>query len=113
MPAVSGAQVRPGAEWHPLKVHVQRIDDTQRNKATRGVDMDFDTSAFDRELTAMEGNMRSEAKRKLGRLSATCKGQSNGFIISKVKPVSGPDVSEKDLTEMVTVLKAGGKIDVK
>jgi len=75
--------------------------------------MDFDTSAFDRELTAMEGNMRSEAKRKLGRLSATCKSQSTGFIISKVKAVFGPDVSDKDLTEMVTVLKAGGKIDVK
>ena len=56
--------------------------------------MDFDTSAFDRELTAMEGNMRSEAKRKLGRLSATRKGQSNGFIISKVKAVFGPDVTK-------------------
>lgn len=35
------------------------------------------------------------------------------LIISKVKAVFGPDVSEKDLTQMVTVLKAGGKIDVK
>jgi hypothetical protein len=75
--------------------------------------MDFDTSAFDRELNAMEGNMKSEAKRKVGRLSATCKGRSNGFIISKVKAVFGPDVGDKDLAEMVTVLKAGGNIDVK
>jgi hypothetical protein len=98
---------------HPLNRHVQLIDDMRRNKANRGLDMDFDTSAFDRELNAMEGNMKSEAKRKIGRLSATCKGQSNGFIISKVKAVFGPDVGEKDLAEMVTVLKAGGTIDVK
>lgn len=75
--------------------------------------MDFDTSAFNRELNAMEGNMKSEAKRKLGRLSATCKSQSNGFIISKVKAIFGPDVGEQDLAQMVTVLKAGAKIDVK
>jgi len=75
--------------------------------------MDFDTSAFDRELSAMEGNMKSEAKRKLGRLSATCKGRSNGFIVSKVKAVFGPEVGDKDLAQMVTVLKAGSKIDVK
>jgi hypothetical protein len=72
-------ELRQG-ERHPLRVHVQLIDDTQRNKATRGADMDFDTSAFDRELNAMEGNMKSEAKRRLGRLSATRKAQSNGFI---------------------------------
>ena len=75
--------------------------------------MDFDTSAFNRELNAMEGNMKAEVKRKLDRLSATCKDQSNGFIVSKEKAIIGPDVSDKDLTEMVTVLKAGGKIDVK
>jgi hypothetical protein len=94
-------------------MQVQLMDDIQRNKTKRESDMDFDTSAFDRELNGMEGNMKSEAKRKLGRLSATCKGQSNGFIISKVKAVFGPDVGDKDLAEMVTVLKAGGKIDVK
>jgi hypothetical protein len=85
----------------------------QRSKAKRGLDMDSDTSVFDRELNSMEGNMKSEAKRKIGRLSATCKGQSKGFIISKVKAVFGPDVGDKDLAEMVTVLKAGGNIDVK
>jgi hypothetical protein len=75
--------------------------------------MDFDTSAFDRELNTMEGNMKSEAKRKLGTLSATCKGRSDGFITSKVKAVFGPDVGEKDLVQMVMILKAGGKIDVR
>jgi hypothetical protein len=75
--------------------------------------MEFDASAFDRELDAMEGNMKAEAKRKIGRLSATCKDQSNGFIVSKVKAVFGPDVGDKDLAEMVTVLKAGGKIEVR
>jgi hypothetical protein len=39
MPAVSGAQGRPGAEWHPLNMHIQLIDDLQRNKAKRGLDM--------------------------------------------------------------------------
>jgi hypothetical protein len=98
---------------HPVNMHVLLIDDMHRRKTKRGVGMDFDTSAFDRELNAMEGNMKSEAKRKIGRLSATCKGRSNGFIISKVRAVFGPDVGDTDLAEMVTVLKAGGKIDVK
>jgi hypothetical protein len=35
--------------------------------------MDFDTSAFDRELSAMEGNMKSEAKRKLGSGGNPCR----------------------------------------
>jgi hypothetical protein len=85
----------------------------QNDKAKGGLAMDSDASAFDRELNAMEGNMKAEVKRKLGRLSATCKDQSNGFIVSKVKAIFGPDVSNKDLAEMVMVLKAGGKIDVK
>jgi hypothetical protein len=37
--------------------------------------MTMDTSAFQRELDALEGNMRAEAKKELTRLSTVCKDQ--------------------------------------
>jgi hypothetical protein len=72
--------------------------------------MTTDTSVFQRELDALEGNSRAEAKKEMTRLSVVCKGQPDDLITRKLKKLLGSDIKGADLATMVAMLKAGDAI---